>query len=168
MHPTKEGVSIGSIFLLSILTPELLSNIGFVDHWYFSACFLGILLSMCLLQGNFGEYKLANKLITLLLFIEIPLNVIGIFVEKYYLDVALNNYLYYNYNIAPAIYWVNDYQKENWLYLLLATINYTIALYLLIDREGRKENVGFGIAQLLGDKLLSPNLRFKGMAKWEK
>lgn len=168
LHPTKKGLFIGASFLVSILIPELLRLAGFDGKWYASACFLGITFSMCLLTGYFLEEVLAKKLFSLLVFFEIPLNIFGIFSWEYHWHLHISNFIYGITGFSPATALVEDFNKADWLYLTLAILNYLIALWILLDREGRKQNVGYGVADLLGDKLLSPFIRFKGICKWEK
>jgi hypothetical protein len=165
-HPTKIGIGIGAIFLAVAILPEPIKQMA---HYFLSIPKEGWLSytiqAMVVMLGiivlSTAAYSKLYSAVMLLFVGEMVINVFGIISWGSHLSIYASNYIFDLSGVSLAYMYGNQ-----WLYNTALYIYYMMAIVVLYDKAGRKQNDGYWILQCIGNSLLAPNIRFKGMDKW--
>ena len=153
IYPTIEGKICALLFCLIAYSPEWT---GAEEMLYCAVCAIFASTGIVLLQFMQPYSKYSFK-ISCMLLVEILMNMIGIVI--WFFEVSRNisqaMYDFYGYEISPLF-----------IYEISFLIFYFVAIFILFDRRGRKNAVGSGVFQFVGDYILSPFIRFKGSSRW--
>lgn len=154
-HPLKQGAGIGLLFILSAIIPYLCQIlIGLSQpemHMLSTMSLFAVMAVVVLLEDT----KISTRMFFLALG-GVVMNMFGLasWFEYYY--IYLSNYLFDIFGVSLVVM-----LGENWIYNTAVILYYLIAMYILYDKEDRKQYVGNGVLQFLGDTVFSYYLRFR-------
>lgn len=168
LHPTKEGFLTGLVFLPSIVVPEIFQSLSLAFHGlpYFTACLLAVAGSLFFICKYNNTSSLSSSIQSLLILEVALIAFCAIYAWGNHWDVYVSNYIFDITGVSLAATLVEDYNKQNWLQLLIFSLYYLLVAATLFDRRTRKEvGDGNGCIDFMVDKRIISPLHLRGLDK---